>query len=151
MDESYSMILHLYQELPYRTEVKNTDNEKMACAQAYDLLLPIIARSEGGTDGCLKCHALVLEEVMQRACIGIAFSEPAETAPPRFVIPQGTHQFLQLPFCPPDGAALEPLLGQFLLSLDPRREQQPFYVRLFKERSSATVVQFFAPIHTTKE
>jgi len=154
MNNPRIMILHLYQDLPYRRVVSwDQPDTNIPCAQAYDLILKTLESSAIGTDACLLCTGSLSEELVLRSCEQIAFSEsPAENTSPIFCLESGKYHFLQVPFPPQEGKDLEPIITQFLFSLDWKSSRQKtFFIRLFKEKPQEIALQMLAPIDTKGE
>jgi hypothetical protein len=148
------MILHLYQDLPYRSAVSWQLSEmEIPCAQGYALMLKKLESCAIGTDACLLCIGSLSDEQAIRTCRQIAFSEPSsENTPVTFCMESGKYHFLQVPFPPKDGNDLEPIITQFLFSLEwELYRQRTFFIRLFKENPGEIALQFLAPIDTKEE
>jgi len=147
MDNSRDMILHLYQDVPYRIALRTGEDRETSCAQGYDYLLAILDNQGGGTDSCLFCKAEPVDEILHKSCDGIFMNSPGDAREPLSAIPHGTYRFIQLPFTPMEGSGIEPLVGQCLFSKTSGKEHTGrFYIRLLKENLFETVVQLFIPV-----
>jgi len=154
MNESRTMILHLYQDLPYREVLsEGLDATRLSCAMAFDSIMSRLDNCETGTDACICCEAKLADEIVSRSCRRIVYSEPSRmSSTPVETLPAGDYRFLQIPYAPEKGEELEPLIGSFLLDLTGEvGSTQSFFIRLFKERPLVVVVQLFAPTQTRKE
>jgi len=154
MNESRTMILHLYQDLPYREVLsEGLSVTKSSCAVAFDTIMRHLDGCGTGTDACICCEAHISDELVSRHCRAIVYSEPSRASlAPVDMIPAGDYRFLQLPYTPNRGEELEPLIASFLLEQPGEvNSTQSFFIRLFKERPLVVVVQLFAPTQTKKE
>lgn len=123
-----------------------------ACNRSYDRLASTIGSSPVGSDGCMAVDALMTDEICMLSCRQAAYRTPSDGSEGSLSITAGTYLFLQLPFSPDNGDALMPLLNRFTMSLDfSSTRTRSLFVRLYKEKTFETVVQFIAPIDTKAE
>ncbi|MDD3996757.1 MAG: hypothetical protein WC129_04870 [Sphaerochaetaceae bacterium] len=144
MIESTDMILHLYQDMPYRDMLDMlVDN---TCSAAYDALLAHMDPMEALAEGCIHMLARPTDELVKRSVRAIWFRETPVDGSESWSIPKGSYWFRQLPFSPSNGKELEPIVASFANNcIDWSVSETPLYIRLFKERRFETVVQLFMP------
>ena len=144
MNESTDMILHLYQDMPYRNTIDTLTDD--TCSAAYDALLTCMDPMEALAEGCIHTVAIPTDELIRRSVRAVWYRETQSDGCEPWAISKGSYWFRQLPFTPTNGRELEPIVASFANNcIDWNLSETPLYIRLFKERRFETVVQLFIP------
>lgn len=149
MNDTGAMILHLYADVPYRNEIVVPADY----GTAYDYVLKAMDALETASDASILCEARPGAECIEIKTLTAGYTVPSDISDKElFSMPKGSYHFKQLPFTPPKGSDLKPLVFSFIAStIDWSCKASHFIIRLFKERTLEVVVQFFLPLKSKEE